>query len=141
MGRDSHWAKCTRCNENILPKLTFQFGKEINKSGDMRINTCYFDSAILYSPFTLKNNIKTTVLKNCNLKLDVESFMKNYRDVFWDSLWYFKLNNLEFDFMLPYQQYLEKMVFNKNLSISTFELEKDEDLKENLIEIEGIGYI
>ena len=133
MGRDSHWAKCTRCNENILPKLTFQFGKEINKSGDMRINTCYFDSAILYSPFTLKNNIKTTVLKNCNLKLDVESFMKNYRDVFWDSLWYFKINNLEYDFMLPYTQNVQQtMVPNRNLYITLKgSLEKNKNIIQN----------
>ena len=36
-----------------------------------------------------------------------------------------EFNNLEFDFMLPYQQYLDKMIFDKKLSISTFELEKD----------------
>ena len=51
--------------------------------------------------------------------------MLKYNAIFWNSVWYFKLNNLEFDFMLPYQQYLDKMIFDKKLSISTFELEKD----------------
>ena len=85
----------------------------------MRINTCYYDSAILYSPFTLKNNYKNTILKNFNVKLEVETFMKNYRDIFWDSLWYFKLNNLEYDFMLPYGQSVHDITeTNKNLYIT-----------------------
>ena len=119
MGRDVQWVKCPKCSDKILPKLTFQFGREINKSGDMRINTCYYDSAILYSPFTLKNNYKNTILKNFNVKLEVETFMKNYRDIFWDSLWYFKLNNLEYDFMLPYGQSVHDITeTNKNLYIT-----------------------
>ena len=119
MGRDLQWAKCPRCNEKILPKLSFQFGKEINKSGDMRINTCYYDSAILYSPFTLKNTYKSSVLKNFNVKLDVDLFMKKYRDIFWDSLWYFKLNKLPYDFMLPYSRNVhDYIVPNRNLYIT-----------------------
>ena len=119
MTKDLQWMKCSRCNEKILPKLSFQFGREINKGGDMTINTCYYDSAILYSPFTLKNNYKTTVLKNFNVKLDIDLLMKQYRDIFWDSLWYFKLNNLEYDFMLPYAQSVQdNLIPNKNLYIT-----------------------
>ena len=133
MGRDTQWAKCIRCNEKILPKLSFQFGREVNKSGDMRINTSYLDSAILHSPFTLKNNYKTTVLKNNNTKLEVESFMKNYRDIFWDSLWYFKLNKLEYDFMLPYAQSIQESITpNKNLYITLKgSLEKNKNIDIN----------
>ena len=36
--------------------------------------------------------------------------------------------------MLPYQQYLDKMIFDKNLSISTFELEKDISNNKNIYE-------
>ena len=43
------------------------------------------------------------------MKLDVEKFMLNYSTIFWDSLWYFKLNNLEYDFMQPYFYRLEEM--------------------------------
>ena len=135
MGRELQWTKCPRCNEKILPKLSFQFGKDLNKSGDMRINTCYYDSAILYSPFTLKNNYKSTILKNYNIKLDVESLMKNYKDIFWNSLWYFKLNNLEYDFMLPYEQScFETIIPNNNLYITikgSLEKEKKELNDEN----------
>ena len=133
MGRDVQWAKCSRCNEKILPKLSFQFGREINKGGDMTINTCYYDSAILYSPFTLKNNFKSTVLKNSNVKLDIDLLMKQYRDIFWDSLWYFKLNNLEYDFMLPYAVNIrEKLLPNKNLYITLKgSLERTKSINDN----------
>ena len=101
----------------------------------MRINTCYYDSAILYSPFTLKNNYKSTILKNYNIKLDVESLMKNYKDIFWNSLWYFKLNNLEYDFMLPYEQSCyETIIPNNNLYITikgSLEKENKEQNDEN----------
>ena len=142
MGREVQWAKCNRCNEKILPKITFQFGKEINKSGDMRINTCYYDSAILYSPFTLKNNYKSTVLKNYNVKLDLDLLMKDYRDIFWNSLWYFKLNNLEYDFMLPYSQSVHEItVPNKNLYITLKgSLEKSKKNNEDIENIARFNY-
>ena len=97
MGREILWVKCPRCNDYLLPKLTIKLGKEINKNGYMRINTCSYESVVLYSPFTLKNNYKGSVLKNYNVKLDVDEYMKNYKEIFWDSLWYFKMNNLEYD--------------------------------------------
>ena len=119
MGREVLWAKCPRCNDYILPKLTIKLGKEINKSGYMRINTCTYESVVLYSPFTLKNNYKSSVLKNYNVKLDVNEYMKNYKEIFWDSLWYFKMNNLEYDFMLPYENSAHDILIpNKNLAIT-----------------------
>jgi len=119
MGREILWAKCPRCNDYLLPKLTIKTGKEINNSGYMRINTCEYESVVLYSPFTLKNNYKSSVLKNYNVKLDVEEYMKNYKEIFWDSLWYFKMNNLEYDFMLPYEGSAHDILIpNKNLAIT-----------------------
>jgi hypothetical protein len=119
MGREALWAKCPKCNDYLLPKLSIKLGKEINKNGYMRINTCEYESVVLYSPFTLKNNYKSSVLKNHNVKLDVDEYMKNYKEIFWDSLWYFKMNNLEYDFMLPYENNVcDFFIPNKNLSIT-----------------------
>ena len=45
--------------------------------------------------------------------------MKNYKEIFWDSLWYFKMNNLEYDFMLPYENSAHDILIpNKNLAIT-----------------------
>ena len=137
MGRDLRWVKCgdSNCGLNFLPKLTLEFGKEINKNGYMRINTCKLDSVPLYTPYTLKNNYKTTVLKKYNVKLDLEDYIKNYKEIFWDSLWYFKLNNLEFDFMLPYEEnFHEEVIPNKNLYITikgSNEINRDINLGNN----------
>ena len=119
------WTKCPSCNENILPKITIQYGTEINKSGRVKINTSKNDCVVLFSPYFLKVNCNNSLVRNFGIKLDVEEIMLKYNAIFWNSVWYFKLNHLEFDFMLPYQQYLDKMIFDKKLSISTFELEKD----------------
>ena len=121
MGRDIKWAKCpnSNCKEYVLPRLTFQLGKEINKDGNMKVNTSNLDSVMLYSPYTLKNNYKTTILKHFNVKLDVEEYMRTYKEIFWDSLWYFKLNSLEYDFMFPYENRArETFAPNHNLYIT-----------------------
>ena len=151
MNRELMWTKCPSCNENILPKITVQYGTEINYSGKLKINTSKNDCVVLFSPYFLKVNYNNSLLRNFGIKLDVEELMLKYNAIFWNSVWYFKLNNLEFDFMLPYQQYLDKMIFDKKLSISTFELEKDisnnikivyedEDEEEEIEEIEITKY-
>jgi hypothetical protein len=121
MGRDLRWVKCanSNCGINFLPKLTLEIGKEINKNGYMTINTCNYETVPLYTPYTLKNNYKTTILKKYNIKLDVEEYIKSYKEIFWVSMWYFKLNNLEYDFMLPYEDdFHVKMIPYDNLYIT-----------------------
>ena len=138
MGRDLRWAKCadSNCGMTFLPKLTLEIGKEINKNGCMRINTCNYETVPLYTPFTLKNNYKTTILKKYNVKLDVEEYIKSYKEIFWVSLWYFKLNNLEYDFMLPYEDdFHVKMIPNDNLYI-TIKGSIEKNGKKNIDDIE-----
>ena len=107
MTRDLSWTSCPQCKELLLPKLTVQMGEEINKSGDMKENTCNFDTVVLFSPYILKNNYSTVFGKNIGVKLDVHDIMMKYNSIFWNSLWYFKLNGLEYDFMQPYFYRLE----------------------------------
>ena len=119
MKRDLYWVKCQNpdCNDWILPKLTVKFGEEINKTGDMKKNTSNVENIVLFCPYILKNNYNTFFKKN-EMKLDVEKFMMNYSTIFWNSLWYFKLNNLEYDFIQPYYYRFPEIKYSPELNIS-----------------------
>ena len=110
MSRELTWTKCPGCGNQILPKISVQFGKEINKTGKMKQNSCKLDSIVLFSPFFLKDSYNSVALRACGVKLDVEDLMLKYSNIFWNSLWYFKLKHLEYDFMLPYEEEIEKKV-------------------------------
>ena len=124
MNRDLSWTFCPKCKETLLPKLTVQFGEEINRNGDMKDNTSNFYTVVLFSPYILKNNYSTIFGKNIGVKLDVHDLMVKYSSIFWNSLWYFKLNGLEYDFMQPYYYRLEDIGY-KDL-ISWVEIGKNE---------------
>ena len=128
MNRDLNWTKCPNpeCQEPLLPKLTIQFGEEINKNGEMAKNTCIYETEILFSPYILKNNYNTAFsFSKIGIKLDVDEFMMKYSNIFWDSLWYFKLNNLEYDFMLPYYYKLTPISPDPRFNIILVENEKN----------------
>ena len=128
MKRDLFLIKCLnpKCGESFLPRLTIQFGEEINKNGDMKNNTCKYESVVLFSPYILKNNYNTQFFfSNMGIKLDVEQFMFKYSNIFWNSLWYFKLNGLEYDFMQPYYFRLSSNEIKSKLNIVLEDIEKD----------------
>ena len=110
----------------MLPKLTVQFGEEINKNGEMKTNTCNYDTVVLFSPYILKNNYNTSFSRNVGVKLDVHELMMKYSPIFWNSLWYFKINKLDYDFMLPYYYRLQEIKPYKDLKVSLVENGKNE---------------
>ena len=130
MNREIMWVQCPNCKEYCLTKIWIQFGKEINKNGKMKYNTCKYDSVVLFSPYSLKMNYKT-LLKDFGIKLDVDELMFKYSNIFWNSLWYFKLNDLEYDFMLPYEKEFDEEIFNDNIEVITNEVYKRSLEKKN----------
>ena len=125
MDRELTWTKCPQCGTPILPKISVQFGKEINKNGKMKQNSCKLDNVVLFSPFFLKDNYNSVALRACGVNLDVEDIMLKYNNIFWNSLWYFKLKHLEYDFMLPYEEGINKEI-DDYLEVSFEEDEEDE---------------
>ena len=93
---DIVWAKCPFCKSPYLPKLKVIFGDEINKNGKLKKCTSIVDEVILYSPKTLEMNFFD------NSNIDIDKLKLNYNPVFWNLIWYFKINRLPFDFILPY---------------------------------------
>ncbi len=140
MSRELEWIKCPKCKNSILPKILIQFGKEINKTGQMKSNTSKFENVVLFSPYGLKNNYNSTLLKTFGIKLNLEEFMIKYGGIFWDSLWYFKLNNLEYDFMIPYEnktktEYINSFDIKKGKINKNINLNKEKTIEKNTFDI------
>ena len=95
---DIVWAKCPFCGFGYLPKLKVIFGDEINKNNKLSKCTSIVDEVILYSPKTLKMNFFD------NSNIDIDNLKLNYNPIFWNLIWYFKINGLPFDFFLPYEE-------------------------------------
>ena len=122
MKRELMWMECPVCKNPFLPKISLQFGKEINKIGKMKYNTSKIDSIVLFSPYFLKSNYNNSLLKDFGIHVDVEELMLKYNNIFWDSIWYFKLNGLEYDFMLPYEKTYDNEKYNSNIEINTSDI-------------------
>ena len=93
---DIVWAKCPFCGFAYLPKLKVIFGDENNKNGKLKQSTSIVDEVILYSPITLNMNFFD------NSNIDIDKLKLNYNPIFWNLIWYFKINKLPFDFILSY---------------------------------------
>ena len=127
MNRDITWVKCENCGQYSLVKFLVKFGKEINKTGKFKFNTCKYDSVVLFSPYSLKMNYKS-LLNDYGIKVDVQELIYKYNNIFWNSIWYFKLYNLDCDFMLPYDDTYLKEELESNIKVTTnkiFEEEKN----------------
>ena len=136
MKKDSLWAECPSCHKSILPRLTVILGNDINLGkNEENIKVTKF---ILHSPYELKVNLKETIDKNGCQLFDVEKFKMAYPSLFWSCIWYFRLNKIDFEIMLPY----ESNIFNnKNININKFNseininsiinIDKNEENKEN----------
>ena len=143
MSRELEWTNCPKCKNPILPKILIQFGKEINKTGQMKSNTSKFENVVLFSPYGLKNNYNSTLLKTFGIKLNLEELMLKYGGIFWDSLWYFKLNNLEYDFMIPYEnktkiEYINSFDVKKGKVNENINLNEEKTIKKKTFDINDL---
>ena len=99
--KDLFWAKCPKCGNLILPKMSVSLGTCISNipcSKEVNFN--------LYSPYNLKNSIKDIVDKQKFLNID--TFKANFPNEFWSCIWYFSLYNLDYDIILPYEENIFK---------------------------------
>jgi hypothetical protein len=103
MRRDILWAVCPHCEVNFLPKIGVHLGNELNKYNKLQYDTSSHESVVLYSPFYLKYNINNGLIREFGNTLEIEDFKKRFNAIFWNSIWYFKVRNLDYEFMLPYE--------------------------------------
>ena len=95
------WAKCPYDNSYFLPELIVRFGNEMNKNSNLKISTSILDNIALYSPYTLYYTMLNSIIKDN--KLDINNFKCNFNPIFWNLIWYFSVEKLPFDFILPYE--------------------------------------
>ena len=110
MRKDALWAKCPLCNKYILPQFSVKLGNNVNLiNGDDCVKVTRF---VLHSPYELKVKIKETIDKDGCQFLEVEKFKMKYPSLFWSCIWYFKLNKIDYEIMLPYEANIFKSKTN-----------------------------
>lgn len=129
MKKDVMWAQCAHCGAFNLPKLTVRIGDFVSNSQSITE-----DEVVLHSPYDLKVNVKEAINRECGIKLDIDWFKLRFNALFWNAIWYFALNSLGYDFLLPYRknifkEYKNETEFgNKHITISLFN-QFDEELE------------
>ena len=113
MQKDILWAKCPECKQNIRPQLTVQLGNDF--TNEYSFEKCSkIDKFNLNSPYEVKNNFREIISKEkCGI-FDIVKFKKNFPKLFFNIIWYFKLNKIDYSIILPY----ESMVFKSKLAKS-----------------------
>lgn len=117
MNKDLEWALCNNCHTKILPKLRIKYldkkqSLESQKLFPRResvssLNSEHYmcdESEVLYSPFHLKYNFYNSSFIESRLKLDIDYFKIKFNALFWNSIWYFRIKDLPYDFLSPYKE-------------------------------------
>ena len=105
---DYLWIVCPFCGNSLLPKIIVKFQEENDENIDIKKQEAY----PLISPNSLLNSCLLLLSKRINF--DVNIFMNKEPSIFWSSIYFFKLYNLEYEFMLPYYDKIKNNDLNKN---------------------------
>ena len=141
MQKEEKWIKCPSCGKNTLLHLNFQFGVELFNNEITEISSSKKLKVVLNSPKYLKDNTYKLSLKN--EKFDVNNFKNLYETYFWNAIWYFKIVNIDINFMLPYLNNISINYNNiinedKYVTLSTVESLKDFKKENKKLNIENI---
>ena len=123
MKKNIFWAQCPFCKKEIIPQMDVQLGKEIILSKDDNEGyTCKKTRFTLLSVYEVKNNLKEIKNKDHIDNIDmfhIEHFKENYPNLFWSCVWYFKLNKIDLDIILPYERSISyQSNVNKSLPVN-----------------------
>ena len=82
--------QCGNCKKNFTPRIK------------VNINDNIIEEFGLMSCFDMLEFIKNEFMTDRNFCIDVKNFHKSYPDLFWNAVFYFSINELDFDFLTPY---------------------------------------
>jgi hypothetical protein len=146
-------------NEYVHLKLGINFGVELynQKVKTNRQSTSSNFVIELLSPTTIKKQLLKIAKDLGDKKFDVEMFKKNHKELFWNAVWFFELNNMDISFMLPYSyescnfvnddksDKIKKAIITKNKRDEDVDIEKiinNPDIHANIIfygNVEALG--
>ena len=101
LDKNNNRFKC-KCGDWNLQKLNFKIGTELYNKNITSNHSSFKEGIILYSPTNLKKKLLNILSSLNSNKFDVDNFRMNYPEEFWNSVWYFKLKEIDISFMLPY---------------------------------------
>ena len=82
--------QCGNCQKSFIPRIKVNINEKIVESFDLM--SCYDILEFVKNEFMTTNNF-------C---IDVKNFHYDYPDLFWNIIFYFSINELNFDFLTPY---------------------------------------
>ncbi len=117
---------CKKCQTEIIPQIKVQIN-------DDKLE--WFD---LLTPLELYESLRNNFIVN-KLYFDVPNFHSKHKNLFWNSILYFYMKKLSFDFIIPYENEIIKsqsIIFNsiiEDVIIDDFEIQKgpEENFFEN----------
>ena len=105
-------------NEYIPLKVGLNFGVELfnlKLKTNNRQSTASSYVIELLSPSTIKKKLLKIAKDLGDNKFNIEMFKNNHKEIFWNLVWFFELNNMDISFMLPYS-YESCNILNNNES-------------------------
>ena len=96
--------KCQECHNFISPKINVQYGENV-------------DTITLYGIYYLYNISKELIKKYGN-KVDMDELRSEYKDFFWNCIWFFGLKGLSYDMLLKYKFINYYSIGNDNNPVS-----------------------
>jgi hypothetical protein len=129
LNKNNNRFKC-KCGDWNIQKLNFKIGTELYNKNLTSNHSSLKEGVILYSPTNLKKKLLNILSSSNEKKFELNNFRMKYPEEFWNSVWYFKLKEIDISFMLPYTSpvYLCKYGNEKNLSnFAKFSMEEQRE--------------
>ena len=92
---------CGSCKKSFAPRIK------------VNINDKIIENFGLISCWDMLEYIKNELMTNNKFSIDVINFKKNNEEFFWNAVFYFSVNGLNFDFLTPYVKDIPKNIISK----------------------------
>ena len=146
MVRCTHKSKDGKsCDYYNCLRLKFRYGAELYNPKFSKFSSCKNLNMTLLSTCSLKEKLfeLSKYYKDLGKKINIDLFKKEHQLEFWNSIWYFELNEIDISFILPYS-HTEKVIIgeiNRMTINKSIENHKVNIINDNMnIEIERSNY-